>query len=266
MELTIDEIKTYLHCPAQYQFKHVLSLGNDTSEGIAYSKALHRTVQYMYYSAMGGFMPSAKQMKDKWAKVWNEEQDIHFDFTRDFLTEHVAENTGRKRSHEQAMKQRTVKGYQMIHNFHHYNKDNLGIPIAVDHEFRVPIAGVTVIGNFELIRETLDTEENNRFIDIVDFKTGTDNRGEFLKDNDLVMTIMSYAFRNIFQSDEDRLVFNYIGNGKESYTYRDEKDYRRMETIIASVAEGIQRGDYHPRETFMCQQCPFQAECDAAVF
>lgn len=266
MELTIDEIKTYLHCPAQYRFKHMMNLGKDSSESIAYSKALHKTVQYMYYSAMGGFIPTAKQMKDKWSKVWNEEQEIHFDFTRDFLTEHVAENTGRKRSHEQAMKKRTVKGYQMIHNFHHYNKDTLGVPIAVDHEFRVPIGDNVIIGNFELIREYVDTDGNNRFIDIVDFKTGTDNRGDFLKNNDLVMTIMSYAFRKIFESEEDRLVFSYIGSGKETYTERNDNDYRRMQYIVESVAKGIEREDFHPRETFMCQQCPFKEECDATTF
>lgn len=266
MEITIDELKTYIHCPAQYQFRHKMNVPEDTPENIAYSKALHRTIHYFYYSVLGGFVPSPKQMKDKWAKIWNEEQDIHFDFTRDFLTEHIAENTARQRTHEEQMKKKTIQGFELIHNFHHFNKNNVGIPIAVDHEFKVPIGPVTVVGNFELIREVEDERDGKKYVEIVDFKTGPDNRGDFLKDNDLIMTIMSYAFRNLFQSSEDRLVYNHIKTGKQSYTYRNDNDYKRMEAIVTSVAEGILAKNYIPRETFMCRACPFQDECDAIQF
>src|SRR5437763_16046261 len=75
MELTLDQIHTYLQCPASYSFKYGMNLDGEESNTIAYSKALHKTVSYFYFNLMGGILPSAKQMKDKWASIWKEHRD-----------------------------------------------------------------------------------------------------------------------------------------------------------------------------------------------
>lgn len=262
MELSLDQIHTYLHCPAEYQFKYEHGIEAEEPDSIKYKRAVHKTVNFMYFSVLGGRLPTAKQMKDKWAAIWAEEKETSFDLTEHLLKERDMKTRYGGRSSDKHM----VQGYEMIHNFYHYNKEDIGTPIAVDHEFRVPIAGITITGNFELIRETVDKSSANRFIEIVDFKTGNEATDMFLVNNDLNLTVMSYAFRNLFQAKEDRLTYSYMKTGKEIHTQRGEKDFDRMKAVIEGVAEGIANKRFYPRQTFMCKACPFRDTCDIARF
>jgi CRISPR/Cas system-associated exonuclease Cas4 (RecB family) len=211
---------------------------------------------------MGGLLPSAKQMKDKWATLWKEYKDGPINTTELLLKERLYTDKVKANTPDKQI----IQGMEMVHNFHHFNKDNPGTPIAVDHEFRVPIVGVTIKGKFELIRESIDKTNANRFIEIVDFKTGSEATDMFLVNNDLNLTVMSYAFRNLFQSEEDRLVLSYLKTGKEIYTYRSDKEFDRMKATIEGVAEGIANNRFYPRQTFMCKSCPFKNACSMARF
>jgi RecB family exonuclease len=261
MELTLQQIHDYLNCPMEYNMKHELQLKVEDTESIRYKRAVHKTISYLYFSAMGGFMPSAKQMKDKWATIWAEERDGKQNLKEMVFKERKwVDQFGTKND------KHIIKGFELIHNFYHLNKENHGVPIAVDHEFRVPIAGVTVTGNFELIRESIDKSSPNRFIEIVDFKTGSEATDMFLVNNDLNLTVMSYAFRNLFQAKEDRLTYNYLKTGKEIYTSRTDKHFDRMKAIVEGVAEGIASKRFYPRQSFMCKACPLKDACDIATF
>lgn len=262
MELSLNEIHSYLNCPTEFEFRYRTGVEMEDTDSIKYKKAIHKTISYLYFSAMGGFLPSAKQMKDKWATIWTESSQGKKDLTETILKERKwQEQYGAKRADKHI-----IQGYELIHNFYHFNKENIGIPIAVDHEFRVPIAGVTVTGKFELIRESIDKSSPNRFIEIVDFKTGSEATDMFLVNNDLNLTVMSYAFRNLFQAKEDRLTYSYLKTGKEIYTSRTDKHYDRMKAIVEGVAEGIANKRFYPRQTFMCKTCPFKEVCDIARF
>jgi CRISPR/Cas system-associated exonuclease Cas4 (RecB family) len=260
MELTLDQIHTYLQCPALYDFKYGMNLEGEESDTIAYSKSLHKTVSYFYFTLMSGMIPTAKQMKDKWASIWNEHKNGLADITESLLKERQYKRDRPK------MDKQIVQGMEAIHNFYHFNKDNPGTPIAVDHEYRVPIAGVTIKGKFELIRESIDKSTSNRFIEIVDFKTGNEATDAFLINHDLNLTMMSYAFRNLFQSEEDRLVLSYLKSGKEIYVSRSDKEFDRMKAVVEGVAEGLTNKRFYPRQTFMCKSCPFKNVCDVARF
>lgn len=262
MELTLDEIHTYLRCPAEYQFKHAMKLSAEDALSVKYNKAIHKTINYFFYSVMGGWVPSSKQMKDKWATLWNEAKEGKPDLT-DTLLKQRTYNEKRK---SMTTDKQIIQGFELIHNFYHHNKDDYGIPIAVDHEFRVPIAGITVTGKFELIRESIDKSSPNRFIEIVDFKSGNEATDMFLVNNDLSLSIMSYAFRNLFQATEDRLTLSYLKTGKEIYTGRGEKHYDRMKATIEGVAEGIANKRFYPRQSYQCKTCAFKDTCDIARF
>lgn len=266
MELTLDQIHTYLQCPTTYYFKYVQGEAEEESESIRYKKTLHKTIDYFYYNLMNGRMVSLKQMKDKFSALWVESGEAALTLENHILKERKPIEAGRPEAERRRTSKRVVQGMEAIHNFYHFNKEKHGIPIAVNHDFRVPIGGVTVTGKFELIRETLDNSSPNRFIEIVDFKTGTEATDLFLVRNDLNLSVMSYAFRNLFQAREDRLTYNYLKSGKEIYTGRGEKEFRRMQATIEGVAEGIANQRFYPRQTFMCKSCPFKKVCNDTHF
>lgn len=261
MQLTLQQIYSYLHCPAEYEFKHEHGFGTEDTDSVKFKKAIHKTVAYLYFSMMGGWMPTPKQMKDKWATLWKEEREGNQDLSSLLLKER-----GYHERNKVTVDKHIIQGFEMIHNFYHFNKENHGTPIAVDHEFRVPIAGVTITGKFELIRESVDKLSSNRFIEIVDFKTGNEATDMFLVNNDLGLSVMAYAFRNLFQAKEDRLTYSYLKSGKEIYTSREDKHFDRMKATIEGVAEGIANKRFYPRQTFMCKSCSVKDICNIARF
>lgn len=263
MEISIEELQTYLDCPAKYLFEHKYNLPKEKNDRTEYNQAIHKTISYLYFSMLGERLPSAKQMKDKWASIWQEAKGQKGSLKDTLLQDRQPVMTDNRRVRGDKY---VVDGMELIHNFYHFNKDKFGIPIAVDQEFRVPINGVTITGKFELVRESIDKSTSNRFIEIVDFKTGSKVTDNFLIQNDLRMTIMAYAFRNLFNGQEDRLVYNYLKTGEEVYTRRTEKEFDRMKATITAVAEGLQNERFYPRQSFMCKSCPFKDACSLAEF
>lgn len=258
MELTIDQIHTYLSCPLHYKLKYDIGIEGEKNDSIRYREAVHKCVSYFYFNIMGGRLPTAKQMKDKWVSLWAEQIKDKSEFllgTRTLDPRHVS-----------ARQKLNMQGFELIHNFYQVNKDEPGTPIAVDHEYRVPIAGIVVTGKFELIRETIDKSRSTRFIEIVDYKTGSDVVDPFLLNHDINISIASYAFRNLFQAKEDRLTYHYLKTGKEIHISRDEKEFDRLKRIVDGVAEGITKGHLYPRHTFMCKVCPVKDTCDRVQF
>jgi CRISPR/Cas system-associated exonuclease Cas4 (RecB family) len=260
MELHVDELHAYLNCPLKYRFKHVNKIEVKKGKGALFKEALHKTIFSFYFALMGERLMTGKQMKDKWASVWGEMRG-----ERQELDEFLFESSNGKEKKNKNDKY-NIQGFEMVHNFHHYNKDNPGVPIAVNLEYRVPIGGVTLVGNFELIREKVDKITQKRFIEIVDFKTGVEQTDPFLVNTDINLTIASYAFRNLFQSKEDRMTYHYLKTGKEIYTKRTEKDYKRLEAIVSGVAKGIRDEQFYPRQSFMCKTCELKDICERTNF
>lgn len=265
MELHVDQLHAYLHCPIKYRFEHVNNLDAEKSQGVLFKEAVHRAILSFYYTLMGGVVLTPSQMKDKWATIWGQMSKEKKDLGDFLLTPkpHYYPTVKKSRETDKYL----MQGFEMVHNFHHFNKDNPGTPIAVDLEYRVPIGGITLVGKFELIREMVDKSLGTRFIEIVDFKTGNENTVDpFTLKNDINMTIASYAFRNLFQAKEDRINYHFLKTGKEVYTSRNENDFKRLEAIVRGVAKGIAEQHFYPRQTFMCKSCPFVDTCNSVQF
>lgn len=268
MEISLDEIHTYLACPLKYQMQHIDKMGSTPIKAVLYKKAIHKTIYHYFFAAMNGWIPKLSQMKDKWANVWEETMGDGRNPIDDLLSVRLPKMENHKgrtfqRPPEDKMR---IAGLEMIHNFYHFNKDNPGNIIAVDMDYRVPIGGLIVTGKFELIREIVDSQDGKRYIEIVDFKTTDDAVDPFLIKNDFNLTIASYAFRNLFQATEDRVKYHYMKTGKDIIIQKNENDFKRMKAVINGIAEAIKGGHFYPRQSFMCKTCEMKDLCDKVRF
>lgn len=259
MEISINEIHTYLSCPLKYQLEHVDKMKMTTPKSVLFKQGIHKTISYYFHAALNGWIPKLAQMKDKWANTWKEATQT----TVDLFDVRNATYNARGRKPEDKL---STQGLEMIYNFYHFNKDNPGNIIAVDLDYRVPIGDVTVTGKFELIREIVDAQDGKRYIEIVDFKTSSDEVEPFLVKNDFNLTVASYAFRNLFQSKEDRIKYHYLKTGRDIIITKDENDYKRMKAIVTGVANSIKSESFYPRQTHMCKVCEFKDLCDRVKF
>jgi len=263
-EISVDEILTYLHCPMKYRFKYVEKLEEKEEISAAFKKAVHQSIYYFYFNLLSGKMPTLQNMKNKWASLWKEKQNQAED-TVSFLLQERKSLLGKKGGKTES--RYSVQGMELLYNFYRSYQDNPGVPIAINHPYRVPINNMVITGNFELIREIVDNETRTRFIDIVDFKTTSETQIDtFLIKHDLYASVASYAFRNLFHAKEDRYIYSFLRSGREFAVRKQEEDFNRMKAIIIGVTDGMKNKYYYPRQGIQCKTCPFRTMCDRVKF
>lgn len=263
LEITVDELHTYLHCPAKYRFEFIHGIQGEKSKSEKFKEALHKTIYYFFYSVMNEKLPTLANLKDKWAatceayfgdeikkeSILSIRPGFNKDGRRDIL--HYPE---------------FIKGMEMLNHFYQFNKDNPGTPIAVDYDYRVAMGDVIIKGKFELIREIVDKEDGKRYIEIVDFKTNDRPLEYVLVKNDMNLMLASYAFRNLFKTEEDRTKYHYMSSGRDIVVRFKGNDYGRIQSIVHGVTHGIREKHFYPRQTFMCKNCGHKDICAVAQF
>lgn len=263
MEISINDIHNYLSCPVKYKLQAVDQMKIKPPKQVLYKQSIHKTISFFFNAAQNGWVPTLAQMKDKWANIWKEAVD-HEPF--DILAPRLSEAKKRPSQLNIQDQKMNTQGLEMIYNFYNFNKGNPGNVIAVDLDYRVPIGGITITGKFELIREIVDAQDGKRYIEIVDFKTSSDDIEPFLVKNDFNLTVASYAFRNLFQSTEDRIKYHYLKTGRDIIITKNESDFKRMKAVVDGVANAIKSESFYPRQTHMCKVCEFKDLCDRLKF
>lgn len=264
MDLHLDEIHTYLACPAKYKFKFVDNIPMPPNSSVQFRKAIHETTYFFFYCAMNSWVPKPAQMKDKWASIWNQNNQMVDPMS--LILKTSQSEMAKKTRGTKKVDQYHMKGMEMIHNFYHFNHANPGSVILVDQPYRLALDDVNIIGKFELIREILDATDGKRYIEIVDFKTSDEPMDPFLVKHDFNLTLASLAFRNLFQSTEDRLKYHYLKTGRDIITVRRENDFNRAKATVKGVVNGIKNEDFYPKQSFACKTCEFRDVCDRVKY
>jgi CRISPR/Cas system-associated exonuclease Cas4 (RecB family) len=268
MELNLNELHSYLECPLKYKFVHKDESSIAKTNSIIFKEAIHKTISFFFFSVMNGTLPSLGQMKEKWSAMWEETYNPR-SMIDEILSVHPSFHYKQKGNVQQKDPESTkyqMSGIEMIYNFYRFNKDNPGNIIGVDLPYRVALDDVTIIGSFELVREIIDSTSGKRYIEIVDFKTGTDTIDPFLVKHDLDLSLASYAFRELFQSTEDHVKYHYLKTGRDIIIHKQESDFARMKSIIGGVKQGIQAELHYPRQSHMCKACSYKDMCDRVKF
>ena len=265
MELTIEELYSYIQCPLRYKLTHKDNLPDksDYKNAILFSKGIHQVVSYFYYEVMQGRMPTLRQMRDKWAHYYYEIFEDDARTKENFLTP-------RTKIDNQRIQQLLTRGYETVYAFYAEKKDDPGIPIAVNYPYRIVFDDNLIIkGEFELIRENIDKKAQTRFIEIVDFKTNgytKDTTDGFFLRHDIRASLMYTAFHELFQTHPDRFVFDYVGTPHTVALNRNQNELNRLKTILKGVSNGIKNEDFYPRQSFTCKTCPMKDYCDRLKF
>lgn len=262
---SVDEVFTYLDCPLKHEFQYNMKLkGSEkiimSSKPAIYNDCIKQTIYYFYTNLQAGRTPTLKQLYSKFLKTWQEatgqeEKDI---FNRD-------PKEGAKRGQVEKEKF-IIKGYEVLQTFYEANTKIDQAILAVNHPYEIFVNGISIKGNFSLIREVLTEDKQRRAVEVVDFNMSKKKPNEFFLDHDLYSTFMHYAFVQTFKQFPDRFTANYINLDTEIVLSRTATEYKRMLRVIESFAQSVQHVKPYPRQSFMCQSCPFLAECDNMIF
>lgn len=242
MRLDINDVILYLDCPMKYvNHKENPELSLDDEFDIC----IHKTIYAYYYSIMNGKRMTLNDIRKKWGSLW------YKDMTKEEI---MFSNSNSIRS------EMGMRGAHIIGNFYD-NAISLPIlPITVEQEYCIKINNHYLSGHIELIYETRK-ENRRRSIDLVSFRTDDEVPDNFVIKYDLATTAQSYAFREIFDAKENRIILDYLKKNKSYPTSRGKREFNSFKTVIDNVANSISSGFFYPKYSINCKGCPYQKRC-----
>jgi hypothetical protein len=240
MEVTVEQLYEFKACPLRYKFMEIDKIPLPITENDGLREAILSTLSYFYFHLHQGKLLSMEDLKQKFSSIWygtNKIYDIKFDGNKE------------KRKKE-------LEAINMLHTFHRQQKYYPDQVVAVNVDFRIPIAeDFYVRGRIPVIRET------SRGLEIVNFKTSHNKPDEFWKRTDMGLTLQAIGFHSIFKKEPDSICLHYLKPGTPFYTERKKKDYQRLYKSLRMMKKTMDEGWYYPRESYHCDKCPAKSLC-----
>lgn len=122
----------------------------------------------------------------------------------------------------------------------------------------IDIAGHLVRGVFDRI----DNLDGRWFI--TDYKTdkSSPEKDSFVLHRSPQFTLYSYAFRELFETTEEALLYYHLRTGDIFKTYRSQKDYDYLKSLLDEVANGIETEKFVPFYGSHCKFCDYKVACE----
>ena len=214
-----------------------------------FDDCIHKTILFYYYCLLNDTETSQGKLKQKWGSLWFKNKKPEDMMLRE---EHFTWSDIRKLE---------LEGVSMMINFYRQNQFKKVLPIAVDYNFKIKIGDHYIKDSIELVRQVKD-EDDKDVVEIVDFKTSKYAPDMFMTTHDLKLTMQVYAYRKLFDMKEQRILYHFLKGGKEIYSYRDDIEMKKFESIVNGVATAIEGELFYPHYSFMCRNCHLTMECN----
>ncbi len=247
--LSSSQINLYLLCSLKYRFQYVDEIPRGfKSSGLAFGSAIHSALAWYHKQLMTGNGITIN--------------DLHRIFDADWYSMKT-ENEIRFKEGEEEMKL-IVLGKEMLVQY-------FGLPAkrvkGAEIPFSVPLinpenghgAAIELEGVIDLI------EEDDS---ITEFKTSAQTMDSQELENQLQLTLYSYAFEKINHRSPTALrIVDFVKSKKPKIisleTKRGADDYTRTYFLVAQILKGIQQRIFFPRTGFWCKDCEYRDHCKA---
>jgi CRISPR/Cas system-associated exonuclease Cas4 (RecB family) len=235
-----------------FKFKHQMKINREEEVTLLkrYDDSIHKSLMFFYYQILNGKEPTLEQLRQKFGSI----------FYKDMSVEDILANS----TLDQNMNAFNLQGMKALETFYEKESNRKFVPIGVDMDVRVPIAGHYLLSNVHLIREMKYEEKS--LVEVVHFTTTTRAADPFSVNHNLDLTTSAYAFRKLFNATENRLVMTYMKSGKEYFSIRKDSEMRKLEAIVGSIGKAIEEERFYPVLNTRCNYCPYKDICDKYKF
>lgn len=234
---------TYLHtlaCPYAAFLRYEGAIRTVTTYQLALGNAIHLALEMLH-------LPEENLTLDETVKVFNNE------FTRIIEEEEVFIGYPQ-------LKKAQAEGIEMIARY--YGQMESGIhsknPFRVEEEFKLPIAGIEIVGKIDKIERT-----PHGFI-LIDYKSGGKKPDEWFLRRNLQFTAYAWACKELFGEYPYKIAWHHLRTGELLQTERTEWDVDQLKRIVeAAVKMQDQNIRYRVYHEQICGWCDFAgATCD----
>ncbi|EKE18664.1 MAG: hypothetical protein ACD_9C00266G0003 [uncultured bacterium] len=242
MRLSYSALETFQNCSLKYKFQNIDKIKEPKSKEAVFGTLIHGTLKFIHTPSL--LPPKLEDALDYFSRNWNSD---------------VFENELEERS-------AFSMGVAMIQEY--YKKNNLSDFNIVDLEsrFAIEIKNPKNGDNHIVsgIIDRIDKTENG--YEIIDYKTTKKMPSQDKVDNDLQLSVYLNAFlarypKEVANLEKITVSLYYLKHGVKLSSTRTLEQLKTAKQLFLDVIEQIEKGEFEPNITPLCDWCGFQKFC-----
>lgn len=242
MRLSYSALETFQNCALKYKFQNIDKIKEPKSKEAVFGTLVHGTMKFIHTPSL--LPPKLEDSLDYFSRNWNS------DVFEDELEERNAFSMG------VAM----IQQYYQKNNPNDFNIVDLESRFAVEIKNPTDGANHVVSGIIDRIDKTEDGYE------IIDYKTTKKMPSQDKVDNDLQLSVYLNAFlarypKEIERLDKVTVSLYYLKHGVKLSSTRTLDQLQAAKQLFLDVIAEIEKGDFPPNVTPLCDWCGFQKMC-----
>jgi len=236
LRLSATKYETYLKCPLQFKFAHVLEVPTPDQPYFNLGTAVHAVAEHLTKMEKEGIKPTQETAFEILEKNWNSD----------------AYKSKKKEQEDYA------KAKEMIQFYLNWVSENSNKAIDVEKRFKIDIGGVAVTGSIDRVEQTPSGQYQ-----VIDFKTGGVYETKNSIKEDTQMNVYAMAVEKIYGQLPEKTSLFYLKEGKMLENVIKTDNLERVKAKLDQVTQSILAEDFEARpEKRACFNCAFKSICD----
>lgn len=239
--LSVSQIRTYLKCPRQYEYRYIHGLRTPVTSSLLLGRSFHKAIETANRAKLEvGEILSVEDVQDTFSEAWDREKaEVEWEDGED---------------------QGQLKDAGLAVTTHYYEEVGQKLrPMMIEQGTTVDVDGIPV----KVVIDLVETDGRIR-----DFKTAKRTPQKDEADRSIQLSTYAMAYREMTGERESGAQLDYTVNLKSGpkithlETQIDDSRIERTKTLIKGVAQAISSGMFYPvEESFSCSFCPFRDLC-----
>lgn len=231
-ELSFSRVRTYQECPYRYRLIYLQRLHAPPTPYSALGSSIHSALE-LYHTRKGASWDDLFQAyNDGWEHDGFADPQQEMEFYR--------------------------RGEEILKKYFQNDRDRNSEILFSEKDFRLDLKFCFLRG----IIDRIDRLPGGK-IEILDYKTHKQMWKKKDIQQDLQMTIYSYAYKKQFGRSPDILSYYFLSHEKKISTERGKKDEKDMLNLLKEVSRGINKNVFPPKFKY-CWKCDFKGRCEHA--
>ena len=236
LRLSATKYETYLKCPLQFKFAHILDVPTPERTYFNLGTAVHAVAEHLTKMEKEGIKPTQETAFEILEKNWNSD----------------AYKSKKKEQEDYA------KAKEMIQFYLNWVSENSNKAIDVEKRFKIDIGGVAVTGSIDRVEQTPSGQYQ-----VIDFKTGGVYETKNSIKEDTQMNVYAMAVEKIYGQLPEKTSLFYLKEGKMLENVIKTDNLERVKAKLDHVTQSILAEDFEARpEKGACYNCAFKSICD----
>jgi RecB family exonuclease len=247
IKLSATRVKTYLQCPRQYRFRYVDEIPSMLTGALAFGQVIHQVLHNLQmWRLTEGESLSEKVALYDFARLWEE---IDRDQSPLFKT---ATEFGEYAD----LAKLILAGYVEAHR-------DKPPPILLEYPFAIALRDEETGREF-LLRGVIDrVDQADDGLVIVDYKTSKRKPSPKQLNEDLQLTIYTFAANRLFEQKVRQIIYYHLRDQTELQVTRSDGAIKvLLRETLPHVADEIARERFDPKPGYYCRFCDYRELCN----